>query len=162
MGRTTHPLSFGIYPALSTTLPTTTTITTTTTLPFPAASRESPASRNRKRTRRQMWSILFALVAVSAPISAQTQSQVQACGGSIEMTSYPPSETYTYSTTDTSFFDAEYSYDPALCSGVPVNSMTLKDNVGGTTYTCSLSQFGSSGVLTSVCNGPNGGTPVTR
>ena len=101
-----------------------------------------------------MWSLLLAFTAIALPAYAQTQAQIQACGNSIVMTSYPESGTYTYDTSDTAFFSATYTYSVEACTNnnVPLNRLFLTDYYEGSLYQCSLSRFDQTGMLTSTCN----------
>lgn len=104
---------------------------------------------------------LLTLLFVSGSVLAQTQAEIQACSNSLIMTSYPESEVYTFSTTDSSFFEATYSYNPETCTpNIPINRLVLNDLSQFRVFACSLQQFDGSGVITSVCNLP--GSPVTR
>lgn len=55
-------------------------------------------------------------------------------------------------TDDTHFFNATWTYDPAFCtSRMVVTRARLINNVGGSTSTCTIQQFGPSGTLQSTC-----------
>lgn len=101
-----------------------------------------------------MWSFLLAAASLAATAMAQTQAQIQACGNSIIMTSYPQSGTYTFQTTDTSYFTAEFTYSVSSCTAnnVPINRLYLTDYYEGSLIPCSMSQFDSSGTVVSTCN----------
>lgn len=101
-----------------------------------------------------MLTLLLAVASCALPVYAQTQAEIQACGNSIVMTSYPPSGTYDFQTTDASSFSATYTYSPSACTDnhVPVNRMFLTDYYEGTIYQCSVTPFDQTEVLTSVCN----------
>ncbi|WWC69810.1 uncharacterized protein I206_103753 [Kwoniella pini CBS 10737] len=99
-----------------------------------------------------MLFLLGLLSLVTGVAQAQTQAQIQACANSLALTSYEANPTW--STQDsTHYFNATYSYNPALCTSprqVPVTRIYLAD-LSGPTYNCPKPPFDSSGVLYTQC-----------
>lgn len=99
------------------------------------------------------WLLLLLVLVGQHARAALTQSQIQACANSVDIENFDTDPTY--STTDTSGYSVTYSYSSTLCytnGQVPVISIYLEDLDASTTYSCPLSQFGSSGVLSSTCS----------
>ncbi|EIW72343.1 hypothetical protein TREMEDRAFT_70687 [Tremella mesenterica DSM 1558] len=100
--------------------------------------------------------LLPLLFGFTAPVLAQTQAQIQACGNSVQIVGFDLNPTY--STTDTTGYSVTYSYSPSACTNpqVPVNSIYLTDLDAGLLYNCPIVQFSSSGSLTSTCSKTKG------
>jgi hypothetical protein len=84
---------------------------------------------------------------------AQTQSQIQSCGNSINMISY---DSYpSMSTTDTThYYNATYTYSVSACTTpkkVPVTKINLIDYNNNIIYSCTLTQFDTTGSLYTQC-----------
>lgn len=101
-----------------------------------------------------MWLILLAAATLCLTAMAQTQAQLTACGNSLIMTSYPENDSYTFQTTDTSYFKATFTYSVSACTNhhIPINRLYLTDDYDSSIIRCSLSSFDVSGQFTSICN----------
>lgn len=101
--------------------------------------------------------LLLLLAFLGHHARALTQSQIQACANSVDIENFDTEPTY--STTDTSGYSVSYTYSSTLCytnGQVPVISIYLEDLDSSTTYSCPVSQFGTSGVLSSTCSTTKG------